>query len=132
MSTRAEEAASYRRLLTRLRARGTLEAFCSNLAALGLSSKSEPVVSDSLAAARTIEAKKGAIDFVFIDADHSYEACKADILAWAPFVKRGGILAFHDFGSRADGVTRAIFEETKAGRFGGIVGVEGTIIAFRM
>ena len=48
------------------------------------------------------------------------------------FVKRGGVTAFHDFGSRADGVTRAIFEETKAGRFAEIVGVAGTIIAFRM
>ena len=37
-----------------------------------------------------------------------------------------------DDGSRADGVTRAIFEEIKGGRFAEIVGVAGTIIAFRM
>ena len=76
--------------------------------------------------------KRGTIDFIFIDGDHSYEACKADIAAWAPLVKKGGVIAFHDFGSRADGVTRAIFEATKAGRFEAIVGVAGTIIAFRM
>jgi hypothetical protein len=75
---------------------------------------------------------EGELSFIFIDGDHSYEACQADIVAWAPFVKRGGVIAFHDFGSRADGVTRAIFEETKAGRFAEIVGVAGTIIAFRM
>ena len=47
-------------------------------------------------------------------------------------MKKGGTIAFHDFGSRADGVTRAIFEEIRAGRFAEIVGVAGTIIAFRM
>ena len=56
----------------------------------------------------------------------------ADIAAWAPFARRGGVMAFHDFGSRAEGVTRAIFEEIRAGRFAEIVGVAGTIIAFRM
>jgi hypothetical protein len=35
---------------------------------------------------------------VFIDADHSYEHCKADIQAWLPNIKLGGIIAFHDYG----------------------------------
>jgi hypothetical protein len=69
---------------------------------------------------------------VFIDGDHSHAACAADIAAWTPFVKPGGVIAFHDFGSRADGVTQAIFEATRAGRFREIVGVAGTIIAFRV
>ena len=90
------------------------------------------MVSDSLAAARALAEKQGKIDFIFIDGDHSYEACRADIAAWTPYVKRGGVIAFHDFGSRADGVTRAIFEAIKAGTFAEIVGVAGTIIAFRM
>ena len=34
---------------------------------------------------------------VFIDADHSYEAVKADLAAWYPKVKPGGIIAGHDF-----------------------------------
>ena len=80
----------------------------------------------------TLAAKRGTIDLIFIDGDHSYEACRDDIAAWAPFVRPGGVIAFHDFGSRADGVTRAIFEAVKAGRFAEIVGVAGTIIAFRM
>jgi predicted O-methyltransferase YrrM len=99
---------------------------------LGFAERAEPVVSDSLAAAKQLGNLKGTVDFIFIDGDHSYEACQADIAAWAPFVKRGGVIAFHDFGSRADGVTRAIFEATKAGRFAEIVGVANTIIAFRM
>jgi predicted O-methyltransferase YrrM len=40
-------------------------------------------------------------DMVFIDGDHSYEGCKGDILAWTPHLKRGGILAVHDY-NKAD------------------------------
>lgn len=36
-------------------------------------------------------------DFVFIDADHSYVGCKADIDAWAPKLKPGGLLSGHDY-----------------------------------
>jgi predicted O-methyltransferase YrrM len=35
-------------------------------------------------------------DLVFIDAVHSYEAVRDDMLAWAPRLRPGGILAFHD------------------------------------
>jgi len=132
LSTCGEDAAWYNRHFKRLGSNSTLEIFRQNFAALGFTQKSDPVVSDSLAAANKLEAMKGKVDFIFIDGDHSYEACKADIVAWAPYVKRGGVIAFHDFGSRADGVTRAIFEEIKGGRFAEIVGVAGTIIAFRM
>jgi predicted O-methyltransferase YrrM len=132
LSTCGEDAAWYKRHFRKLGANSTLEIFRANFAALGFSSRSEPVISDSLAAAKLLEAKRGTIDFIFIDGDHSYEACKADIAAWAPFVKRGGVMAFHDFGSRADGVTRAIFESIKAQLFAEIIGVAGTIIAFRM
>ncbi len=37
------------------------------------------------------------LDFVFIDADHSYEGCKEDIAAWLPKVKPGGWLGGHDY-----------------------------------
>src|SRR4051812_25167842 len=123
LSTCGEDAAWYNRHFQHLGANTTLDIFKHNFAALGFASRSEPVVSDSLAASRQIAPKRGTIDFIFIDGDHSYEACKADIAAWTPFVKRGGVIAFHDFGSRADGVTRAIFEATKAGTFTEIVGV---------
>ena len=39
--------------------------------------------------------RRGPIDFVFIDADHSYEAVKKDILAWKD---RTGFLCGHDYG----------------------------------
>ena len=37
------------------------------------------------------------IDFLFIDADHSYEAVSADWKNWSPYVRKGGIIAFHDY-----------------------------------
>lgn len=37
------------------------------------------------------------IDMVFVDGGHSYECCKADIIAWFPKIKSGGIIAFHDY-----------------------------------
>lgn len=36
------------------------------------------------------------IDFLFIDGDHHYEAAKKDFEMYAPLVKSGGIVAFHD------------------------------------
>jgi len=38
-------------------------------------------------------------DFVFIDANHTYEAMAIDIPAWLPKVKKFGILAGHDVGN---------------------------------
>ena len=132
LSTCGEDSAWYSRHFRRLGADSTLPIFNANFSALGLAERAEPVVSDSLAAADAMAARRGSIDLIFIDGDHSYEACKADIEAWAPYARRGGVMAFHDFGSRAEGVTRAIFEEIRAGRFAEIIGVAGTIIAFRM
>lgn len=43
----------------------------------------------------------GVLDFVFIDADHSYDGCMADILAWAPKLKPGGLLSGHDYENTA-------------------------------
>lgn len=37
------------------------------------------------------------LDFVFIDGSHEYEDIKDDIISWLPKVKRGGILAGHDY-----------------------------------
>lgn len=48
-------------------------------------------------------------DVVFIDADHGYEAVKADILAWLPHVRPGGVICGHDLGV-FPGVDRAVAE----------------------
>lgn len=36
-------------------------------------------------------------DFVYIDGDHRYDAVKSDIEAWLPLIKRGGMIAGHDY-----------------------------------
>lgn len=36
------------------------------------------------------------VGFLFVDADHSFEAVKADFVAWSRFVVVGGVVAFHD------------------------------------
>lgn len=48
------------------------------------------------------------LDFVFIDAAHDYINVDADIKAWLPKVKSGGILAGHDI--NFDGVAQAVKE----------------------
>jgi predicted O-methyltransferase YrrM len=37
------------------------------------------------------------LDFVFIDAGHDYESVKKDLNAWFSKVKKGGIIAGHDY-----------------------------------
>lgn len=48
------------------------------------------------------------LDFIFIDADHSYEGCKRDIIDWSPKLKRTGWLLGHDI--NWPGVRKAVDE----------------------
>jgi predicted O-methyltransferase YrrM len=36
------------------------------------------------------------VDFLFIDGDHTYRGVKADFEMYAPLVRKGGLIAFHD------------------------------------
>ena len=47
--------------------------------------------------------------FIFIDADHSYNAVKDDIQSWKPLLEPDGLLSFHDVFMKD--VDRAITEE---------------------
>lgn len=62
----------------------------------------------------SVEAAKGvkddSLDFVFIDADHTYEGALADILAWTPKVRKGGTIAGHDYNDKWPGVIQAVKE----------------------
>lgn len=54
------------------------------------------------------------LDFVYIDAAHDYDNVKADIAAWYPHVKVGGVVGGHDFGlSSHDGLIDAVLEFAK-------------------
>ena len=50
----------------------------------------------------------GSLDFVFIDADHSYDGCRDDIVNWSPKLKPGGWLMGHDI--QWPGVRQAVEE----------------------
>ena len=68
----------------------------------------ETVRKPSVAAAEHFE--NGSLDFVFIDAAHDYENVLADIHAWRPKVKPGGVLGGHDYGDQFPGVEQAVSE----------------------
>ncbi len=53
----------------------------------------------------------GKMDFIFIDADHSYKSVAADIEAWLPKIKKGGWMMGHDYEHpRFPGVKQAVLE----------------------
>ena len=37
------------------------------------------------------------LDFIYIDANHAFARCLADLKSWYPKVRRGGIVAGHDY-----------------------------------
>lgn len=47
-------------------------------------------------------------DFVYVDADHSYESAVEDIIAWTPKVATGGAIGGHDYDGA--GVRQAVEE----------------------
>ena len=65
------------------------------------------------------------LDFVFLDADHKYDAAKEDLATWFPKVKKGGIFCGHDYldsamenNSNADfGVKQAVDEWAVKNKF---------------
>lgn len=66
---------------------------------------------DSSAAAAQFEDKS--LDYVFLDADHTYEKVLQDIDAWRSKVRPGGMLAGHDYGEPC-GVKQAVDERFQA------------------
>lgn len=66
------------------------------------------VESSSIEAAKNY--KGPLLDSVWIDADHHYAECKADIEAWSHWVKPGGIICGHDYWHVHVGVMDAVNE----------------------
>lgn len=52
----------------------------------------------------------GPIDVLFIDGDHSYEGCRADIASWYPHMADEGVMLFHDCDETSPGVVQAVHE----------------------
>lgn len=53
------------------------------------------------------------VNVIFIDGDHSYEGCKADIDAWFPHMAKDGVMLFHDCDATSPGVVQAVAEFAK-------------------
>lgn len=43
------------------------------------------------------DVEDGTLDFVYIDADHTYKGCLRDLLAWYPKLREGGVFCGHDY-----------------------------------
>lgn len=66
----------------------------------------------SAEASQKIEDKS--IDFVYIDACHTYESVREDIALWKPKIKDKGFIGGHDYAPKAwPGVVRAVDEAVK-------------------
>lgn len=74
----------------------------------GFKGKYTPIQKESVPASAGFSLNS--LDMVFIDGDHSYEGVKADIEAWLPKVKPGGVICGHDYNRDEYGVTRAVDE----------------------
>ncbi len=66
---------------------------CKRLAPFG--SRSNVIRGLSVESARLF--RDGQLDFVYLDAAHDYQNVCADLAAWFPKVRKGGILAGHDY-----------------------------------
>lgn len=54
--------------------------------------------------------KDGTVDFIYIDANHSYEGVKKDIELFLPKLSKGGIIGGHDYNKEWSGVIKAVDE----------------------
>ncbi|HEY1735555.1 MAG TPA: class I SAM-dependent methyltransferase [Methylovirgula sp.] len=70
-----------------------------------------PLVMDSLDAAAVLA--DGAFDLVFLDGDHSYTCTRADIEAWRPKLRAGGILSGHDCEARVTASNQARYAQSR-------------------
>jgi predicted O-methyltransferase YrrM len=70
----------------------------------------------SIDAARYCHEHQHAFDSVFIDGDHNYAECLADIEVWSALLRPGGIISGHDYWPRDVGVMDAV-SESFHGRF---------------
>ncbi len=94
------------------------EQFLANVMKHGLEGVITPLPLDSGNAA-TLLAKLGVqADMIYVDADHEYEGVLADIEAYWPLVRPGGVLLGDDFVQEWPGVIRAVCD------FSNRIGVE--------
>jgi predicted O-methyltransferase YrrM len=88
----------------------TFHRFTENLTRVGVFDHVKPRVATSLEAAAGWDGRP--IRLLFIDGDHAYDAVKADLEAWLPFVAPGGYVVFDDVIDAFPGVQQLFAEAT--------------------
>lgn len=53
------------------------------------------------------------LDWVYIDADHSYSACHADLCAWSKLINPGGYIMGHDYEAGGHGIVYGVVPAVK-------------------
>ena len=64
------------------------------------------------------------IDFLFIDANHEYEAVLRDFSVWSHFLKPGGVIAFHDVNNQWPGPKRVVAERITSPEYSAVQQVD--------
>lgn len=93
-------------------ARDTWEAFRRNTAPFGAAVR--PLRGRSAELAGKVAAEAPRVDLLFIDADHTYAACRSDWERYVPLLRPGGVVVLHDTGW-SDGVRRVATEQAARG-----------------
>jgi predicted O-methyltransferase YrrM len=91
------------------------EVFKLNIRSCGLQHIAAPVRGYSFECCR---GWSESIDLLFIDANHEYPAVRRDFEDWSPFVKDGGVVAFHDVSEQFEGPRRVVSEKVNPPEFG--------------
>jgi predicted O-methyltransferase YrrM len=73
-----------------------------------------PIQMESIAASKLYVNEQ--LDFVFIDASHEYANVIEDIKHWLPKVKKGGVLAGHDYNNPSYAGVKKAVDEALIGR----------------
>lgn len=85
-----------------------LQIFMTNVLHEGLSDRIFPMPSTSLDAADSLAFMKVRADLIYIDADHGEAQCAADIAAYWPVLRPGGVMIGDDYNTEAwPGVVKA-------------------------
>jgi hypothetical protein len=92
--------------------------FCENVG-IHLFTKAFPVIGESGHIASLWPAHLPA-DAIYLDGGHHFEEISGDIAAWRKHVRKGGILAGHDYSPQFPGVMRAVDEIGKDGVEGAV------------
>ncbi len=86
-----------------------------NLTQAGVSASVRLIPSTTLEAAAAWNSEH-LIDYLYVDADHSYDSVLQDLYAWVPLVREGGVILGDDYGSDLYPGVRAAWDDFERDR----------------